>query len=188
VSGRGLLVVLSGPSGVGKNTVLDRLLETKGYARAVTATTRAPRPGEVDGVDYVFLTEEQFAARVAAKEFLEHATVHGRSYGTPHRHVTEILDRGEVCFLAVDVQGAATLRGRVEPALSVFLLPPSLAVLEARLRGRRTEDEAALERRLATARWELTREDEYDISVVNADLDLAVEEIRAAIERQRGTL
>ena len=183
----GLLVVLSGPSGVGKKTVIDRVLaETPGYSRAVTATTRAPRPTEVDGVDYFFLTEEVFSARLSREEFLEHAVVHGRRYGTLRQPVIEILDRGEVCFLEVDVQGAATIRGLITPALFVFLVPPSLEALEERLRGRATEDEASLTNRLATARRELEREGEYDVSVVNDELDRAVREVRDQVERWRG--
>jgi guanylate kinase len=185
--GSGLLVVLSGPSGVGKKTVIDRVLaETPGYSRAVTATTRQPRPGEKNGVDYLFLTEEEFTARIEQNEFLEHALVHGRRYGTPRQHVAEILERGDVCFLEVDVQGAASIRGLVEPAMYVFLVPPSLEVLEERLRGRATEDEDSLRTRLATARREMEREQEYDVSVVNDELDRAVREVRNQVERWRG--
>ena len=185
--GCGLLVVLSGPSGVGKKTVIDRVLaETPGYSRAVTATTRQPRPGEKNGVDYLFLTKEEFTARIEQDEFLEHALVHGRRYGTPRQHVAEILERGDVCFLEVDVQGAASIRGLVEPAMYVFLVPPSLEVLEERLRGRNTEDEDSLRTRLATARREMEREQEYDVSVVNDELDRAVREVRDQVERWRG--
>jgi guanylate kinase len=185
--GSGLLVVLSGPSGVGKKTVIDRVLaETPGYSRAVTATTRQPRPGEKNGVDYLFLTEEEFTARIEQNEFLEHALVHGRRYGTPRQHVAEILERGDVCFLEVDVQGAASIKGLVEPAMYVFLVPPSLEVLEERLRGRATEDEDSLRTRLATARREMEREQEYDVSVVNDELDRAVREVRDQVERWRG--
>lgn len=184
----GLLVVLSGPSGVGKKTVIDRVLaETPGYSRAVTATTRQPRPGEQDGVDYLFLTEEEFVARIERDEFLEHALVHGRRYGTPRQHVTRILERGDVCFLEVDVQGAAAIRevGLDVPALFVFLVPPSQKVLEERLRGRATEDEDSLQIRLANARRELARESEYDVSVVNDELDRAVREVRDQVELWR---
>ncbi len=182
----GLLVVLSGPSGVGKKTVIDRvLLETPGYSRAVTATTRRPRPGERNGVDYLFLTEEEFTARIERDEFLEHALVHGHRYGTPRQHVTRILERGEVCFLEVDVQGAAAIRGLVEPAVFVFLVPPSRDVLEERLRGRATEDEDSLRTRLANAQREMERESEYDVSVVNDELDRAVREVRDRVEEWR---
>ena len=179
-------MVISGPSGVGKKTVIDRVLaETPGYSRAVTATTRQPRPGEQDGVDYLLLSEEEFAARLERDEFLEHALVHGRRYGTPRQHVTAILDRGDVCFLEVDVQGAASIRGLIEPAMFVFLVPPSLEVLEERLRGRATEDEDSLRTRLATATREMERESEYDVSVVNDELDRAVREVRDQVEQWR---
>jgi len=179
-------VVLSGPSGVGKKTVIDRVLaETPGYSRAVTATTRQPRPGEQDGVDYLFLTEDEFTARIERNEFLEYALVHGRRYGTPRQHVTLILERGDVCFLEVDVQGAASIRGLVEPAMFVFLVPPSREVLEERLRGRATEDEESLRTRLANAQREMERESEYDVSVVNDELDRAVREVRDQVEEWR---
>jgi len=178
-------VVISGPSGVGKTTVVDRVLELSDYERAVTATTRPPREGEVDGVDYLFLTREEFAGRVDRGGFLEHATIHGNLYGTPRAYVEEILERGGVCLLNVDVQGAATVRGRVKPELSVFLLPPDRSTLEARLRGRGTDDAATVERRLAIAREEQARKDEYDVTVVNDRLERAVEEIRARIEERR---
>jgi guanylate kinase len=185
VSDRGILVVISGPSGVGKTTVVDRVLAKAGYVRAVTATTRAPREGEVNGRDYVFLDRDDFLSRVARDEFLEHATVHGNLYGTPRAHVTDILERGGVCVLSVDVQGAAQIRGKVGPARFLFIGPPSLEVLEARLRGRGTEDRETADRRLDVARAELARQDEYDRIVVNDDLDRAVEEVTATIEEWR---
>jgi guanylate kinase len=180
----GLLVVVSGPSGVGKTTVVERLLSSFEGRRAVTATTRAPRPGEVDGRDYIFLSEEEFRRRVAAGAFLEHAEVHGRLYGTPREGVREILSRGEVCVLSIDVQGAAQVRGKVEPALFVFLLPPDREELERRLRTRGTEAPEVVAGRLAVAVRELAREGEYDVSVVNDDLDRAVGELREIIERR----
>lgn len=180
----GLLVVVSGPSGVGKTTVVDRLLSRPGFTRAVTATTRAPRPGEQDGRDYHFLAGDEFEKRVRAGRFLEHAVVHGNRYGTPREEVEAILAEGGVCLLNVDVQGAASLRGTVEPALFVFLRPPSLEALAARLARRGTESDAAAARRLAAAAEEMAREGEFDATVVNDDLERAVEEIAARIEER----
>jgi guanylate kinase len=181
----GILVVVSGPSGVGKTTVVDRLLRAHGHSRAVTATTRPPRGHEVEGVDYVFLAEEEFLARVERGEFLEHARVHGQLYGTPRIHVQEILGRGDVCLLNVDVQGAAAIRGEVEPALFVFLAAPDAGELERRLRLRGANDEAEMSVRLEVARDEMDRRSEYDVTVVNDDLDVAVAELAAAIEEAR---
>ena len=139
----------------------------------------------MDGVDYLFLSEEEFRARIERDELLEHALVHGRLYGTPRAHVEEILGRGEVCLLNVDVQGAAQIRGRIEPALFVFLTAPSSGELESRLRARGAEDEEAVARRLATALEEMAREGEYDVTIVNDDLDRAAAELRARIEDYR---
>ena len=182
---RGLLVVLSGPSGVGKTTVVDRLLERPGFRRAVTATTRAPRPGEVDGVHYRFLDDATFARLVAEGRFLEHATVHDRSYGTPIDAVDAVLDAGDTCLLNIDVQGAATLRERVPEALQVFLAPPSFEELERRLRGRRSETEEQVRRRLATARAELARADEFASVVINDDLERVIAHIEGLVHARR---
>jgi guanylate kinase len=181
----GTLVVLSGPSGVGKTSVADRLLATPGFARAITATTRDPRPGERDGVDYQFLAAPDFASRVARGEFLEHAVVHGRLYGTPRSAVDSVLARGDVCLLVIDVQGAATLRSAGVPALYVFLAPPSWEELERRLRSRGTEPETRVQARLATARAELARQDEFDAVIINDDLDRAVGQIARLVQARR---
>lgn len=183
---RGRLVVLSGPSGVGKSTVADRLLEDPGYGRAVTATTRAPRTGERDGVHYRFLDEATFDAWVAEGRFLEWATVHGRRYGTPRSEVDRVTRSGRTCLLVIDVQGAATLRGTDLPALFVFLAPPDEAALAARLRGRGTESDAAMALRLRNAlREELPRAREFDAVVVNEDLERTVGEIKMLVSGRR---
>lgn len=175
----GRLLVLSGPSGVGKTTVADRLLREEGIERVVTATTRAPRPGEVPGVDYHFLTRDEFEEGIREGRFLEHAHVHENLYGTPRDAVEAGLRAGKNLLLNIDVQGAAILRetARDLDTVSVFLLPPSPQVLEERLRGRGTETAGELERRLETARHELERRDEYDHRVVNDILEEACQRI-----------
>ena len=175
------LVVVSGPSGVGKTSVVAELERRKGFERVVTATTRAPRGAEKDGVDYRFLPREEFLRLREAGEFLEWAEVHGQLYGTPRRAVEEVLRRGRHALLNVDVQGAAAVRGSRLPRLLVFLLPPSLAVLEARLRGRGTDDPAAVRRRLAAAQAELARQDEFDVKVVSDTVAAAADRIEAAL-------
>ena len=182
---KGPLVILSGPSGSGKSTVIRRLLDGSGLPLrlSVSATTRQPRPNEVDGVHYHFWTPVRFQQELARDGFLEWATVYGNSYGTLRSEVAPYRERGWGVILDIDVQGAAQVRGRCPDSVSVFLRPPSLEELERRLRLRRTEDDAAVARRLAAARRELERAGEYDYQVVNDDLDRAVAELRALVAK-----
>lgn len=178
---RGRLLVLSGPSGVGKTAVADRLLATGRVSRAVTATTRAPRPGERDGVDYVFLSPDEFRRRLGEGWFLEHAEVYGRLYGTPRSSVEAVLAAGRDCLLVIDVQGVATLREAGTEGVYVLLEPPSPEELERRLHRRGSDGPSDLARRLAEAQAELSRTALFDRRVVNRDLDAAVAEIAALL-------
>ncbi|MHC4818017.1 MAG: guanylate kinase [Planctomycetota bacterium] len=175
------LVVVSGPSGVGKTTVCDHLLRRPEFERVVTATTRPARGDERNDVDYRFLSEEEFDRWIEQQRFLEWARVHGHRYGSPRAAAEEILAGGRHALLNIDVQGAASIRASGVPALLVFLLAPSWEVLEKRLRGRRTDAPGAVERRLKNARIELARQDEFDLRVVNDDSARAAEEIVKAL-------
>ncbi|MCE9637171.1 MAG: guanylate kinase [Planctomycetes bacterium] len=182
----GFLVVLSGPSGVGKSSVAAQLVGDPRFGRAVTATTRAPRAGERDGVDYHFFTTERFNDAIAHDEFIEHAKVHGNLYGTPKSSVRRVIEAGKACLLVIDVQGAATLRHQGEDALFVFLAPPSEAALQTRLRSRGTEPPGQLELRIRNAlQEELPRAREFDHVVVNDDLARAVAEITLLVSHRR---
>ena len=171
------LVVVSGPSGVGKTTVCRALLEDPRIERVVTATTRPAREPEHHGIDYLFLDEEEFDAWIAAGRFLEWARVFDHRYGSPRAQAEAILSQGRHPLLNIDVQGAASVRESGLPCLLVFLLPPSGDELERRLRGRGTDSAEAIERRLEAARAELARQDEFDLRVVNDDSRRAADEI-----------
>ncbi len=176
---RGRLLVLSGPSGVGKTVVAERLLLDPRFGRAITATTRAPRAGERDGVDYHFLTVEEFRRRLAAGWFLEHAEVYGRLYGTPVASVEDLRAAGRHCLLVIDVQGAATLRRQGVDALFVFLDPPSLDELARRLAGRDGVDSPAFLKRMAAAATELAQAPTFDCRVINLEIEDAARKVAA---------
>ncbi len=180
---QGPLIILSGPSGSGKSTVIRRLLEEKSLPLrlSISATTRPPRQGEIDGDHYHFWTREQFLAERAAGAFLEWAEVHGNLYGTLRKEVDEYRARGSGVLLDIDVQGAAQIRRLYPDSVSIFLRTSSPQEYERRLRLRHTEDEAAIGRRLATARQELQRIGEFDHVVVNDDLETAVARVRELI-------
>jgi guanylate kinase len=181
MSSTGKMVVISGPSGSGKSTLCKRLLEDPRVTFSVSATTRKPRPGEVDGRDYFFLTPEEFKARVARGEFIEHAEVFGNMYGTLRGPMQQALAEGKVYLLEIDVQGANQLRALGEPGVYIFVAPPDFDELRKRLHKRNTEAPEVLERRLHKAEDEYRERTKYHHIVINDDLERALEEIRALV-------
>jgi guanylate kinase len=177
------LMVVAGPSGAGKSTVIRRACELEpSLVRCLSCTTRAPRGGERDGIDYWFLPEDEFARRAAGGGMLEHAVVFGRaSYGTPRAFVEAQLAAGRSVIKDVDVQGAAQIRAAFPAAILVFLVPPDRTEVEQRLRGRATDSPEAVARRLAEADREVARWREFDALVVNADVDLAARDLLALL-------
>ena len=174
---RGTLIVLSGSSGVGKSTVIGKVLEARPDIHfSVSFTTRAPREGEVDGVNYNFVSREDFEARIARGEFLEYAEYAGNLYGTSMAVIREHLDAGTDVLLDIEVQGAANVRKKMPEAVTMFIVPPSFAVLSERLHKRGTDSEEKIQERLAIARKEAREIPDYHYVVVNDDLNKAVEE------------
>ncbi len=177
----GRMLVISGPSGAGKSTICRKLLEDPRVLFSVSATTRKPRPGEVDGRDYKFIQREDFRRMIAEGAFLEHAEVYGNLYGTLRAPVRDALLQGKVYLLEIDVQGANQLRQLGEPGLYVFIAPPDFEELRKRLVGRGTEAPEVLERRLHKAEDEWRERVNYNHIVVNDDLSRAVAEIRKLV-------
>lgn len=178
----GTLSVISGPSGVGKGTLVRALLQRHPQLHlSVSATTRAPRPGETDGVDYLFWTRDRFEAAIEAGEFLEHAEYAGNYYGTPKGAIAEKLNQGQSVLLEIEVVGARAVRQAFPEAKLIFLLPPSLEVLETRLRSRGKDSDAAIARRLERAREEIAAQSEFDVRIVNDDLETALANLETAV-------
>jgi guanylate kinase len=183
---RGLLFVVSAPSGTGKTTVVERLVQgSPGLRRSRSYTSRPARIGERDGVDYNFVSRDAFDGMVQRDELLEWARIFGNLYGTGRADTEAALAAGIDLVLVIDVQGARQVRGRTTEAVPIFVLPPSYEELAARLRGRDRDAPSAIDRRLATARAEVTAVDEYDYVVVNDDLDRCVAEIGAIVSAER---
>ncbi|BAE49552.1 guanylate kinase [Paramagnetospirillum magneticum] len=187
VSRRGLMLVMSSPSGAGKTTISRALLERDpAIGMSVSATTRAPRPGEVDGKDYHFVTVEKFHEMVEKREFLEHARVFDNFYGTPRGPVDEILRSGRDVLFDIDWQGTQQMAQNARADLvSVFVLPPSVEELERRLRGRAQDSDEVVRKRMAKAGDEMSHWPEYDYIVVNIDLDKSIAAVQAILAAER---
>lgn len=177
IADKGILLVISGPSGVGKNSVLNRVMELSPCVYSISATTRTPRPGEVDGKDYFFYSKDEFQKKITENMFLEWACVYGDYYGTPAALVKDTLSKGEDVVLDLDIQGARQVRAAMSDAVLVFLYPPSLQELCSRLQHRGTEKTDVRKKRLDYVKDELAAINEYDYLVVNDDLNKAVEQI-----------
>ena len=183
---RGLLIVVSGASGTGKGTVCKKLLaDLPEVAYSISATTRKPRAGEVDGREYYFLSVEEFKAWIAEEKFLEYAEVYGNFYGTPLSKIEERLNRGEDVLLEIDIQGALNVKKKFPEGVYIFLLPPSLEELKRRIEGRGTETPESLSRRLKNAVTEIKIGLEYDYVVVNDSIDAAAAQIKAILTAER---
>lgn len=181
---KGLLIILSGPSGVGKGTVRQELFkdESLNLAYSISMTTRKPRPTEKEGVDYFFVSEEEFVAKIENDELLEYAKFVGNYYGTPKFYVEKLLNEGKNVVLEIEVQGALQVMRKCPQALTIFLVPPSFEELERRIRGRRTEAEEVVKERLDKARKEIATKDEYKYVVENDDVLAAKEKIAEIIK------
>lgn len=179
---RGRVVILSGPSGVGKDTLIEawQALDPR-VERVVTVTTRPPRPGERDGVDYRFVSHERFEEMARTGAFLEHKEVHGQRYGTPAAEVERLVREGKIAILKIDVQGALEVMDKLPEATSVFVLPPDWEELERRIRSRGLDSPEAIERRLENARGEVALAERYAHRIVNDDVARAVEALRALV-------
>ncbi len=183
---KGMLIVISGPSGTGKGTICEKLLaEDPSLTFSVSATTRYRRETEIDGVHYHFMTEEQYDQLLEEDAFLEHATVHGHRYGTLKSQVEKLMEQGLNVVLDIDPQGAKEVMRQRPDCVSIFILPPSYAALRVRLHTRNTDDPREIERRLGNARGEIEQMHRYQYAVVNDDLELAYHQISAIIEAEK---
>ena len=186
MSERGLLIVFSGPSGVGKGTVRQEIFSTPDhkFEYSVSMTTRAQRPGEVDGKDYFFRSREEFEELIRNGQMLEYAEYVGNYYGTPLTYVNKTLDKGIDVFLEIEVQGALQVKKKVPDAVFIFLTPPDLNELQERLVGRGTDSEEVIAQRIERAREEIALMSEYDYAIVNDEVPLAAERVKRVIEAE----
>lgn len=185
---KGMLIIISGPSGTGKGTLVKKLMDSDpSITFSCSVTTRAPRVGEMEGVHYHFISEAEYDRLLAQNAFLEHATVHGHRYGTLRAEVRQSLERGRNVLLDVDPQGALSVMEQEQDYVSIFILPPSFSALRVRLHTRNTDDPAEIERRLRNARGEVKNIHRYQYAVINDDLELAFVQLQSIInaEKQR---
>lgn len=183
---KGMLLVISGPSGTGKGTLIKMLMEQDPtLVFSVSATTRAPREGEINGVHYHFVSEEKYDQLVAEGAFVEYANVHGKRYGTLRSEVYDRLERGENVVLDIDVQGALNVIATEKDKVSIFLLPPSLKELRRRLTDRGTETPEQIETRMHNAIWEISQKDKYEYKVINDDMNACLRTLQTIIEAER---
>ncbi len=182
---KGTLIILSGPSGVGKGTVREELFkdESLNLCYSISMTTRQPRPNEVHGKDYFFVSVDEFKDKIEKGELLEHAQFVGNYYGTPQFYVDQLLEEGKNVVLEIEVQGALQVMNKRPDALTIFILPPSLEELERRIRGRSTEEDAVVRERLNKAIKELETKDRYQYNVVNETVSVTVEQIADIIKK-----
>ncbi len=179
---KGLLIVYAGASGVGKGTIMKQLLNSNtNFRLSVSATTRSPRPGEIDGVHYSFVTKDDFNKLINNDGLLEYANYCGNFYGTPKKAVYDMLDAGIDVFLEIEIKGFLQIKEKYPECVSIFLLPPSIEELERRLIGRGTEEPDVIKKRLETAKEELTFADQFDYTVINDDVDRATNEVLSII-------
>lgn len=181
---KGMLIVVSGPSGCGKGTVLAEILKSDRIFYSVSATTRSPRPGETDGVNYYFLTKEKFEKLIEEDGMLEYASYCGNYYGTPKKPVEDMLEKGKHVILEIEVQGAMKVMEKCPEAVFVFILPPSLKELERRLNKRGTEAEDVIKKRLSEAAGEIKQAYKYNYAVINGELEKAVDDLKAIIRAE----
>lgn len=186
MNNKGLLFVVSGPSGVGKGTVCAEYVKTHdNCALSISATTRAPREGEVDGVNYYYISEEEFVQGINKGEFLENAIFCGNRYGTPKKAVLDMLESGKDVILEIEVQGAMQVRAHYPEGVFIFVIPPSLEELENRLRGRNTESDDVIEKRLARAKEEFPLAEKYNYILLNDNLPDALSRMDAIVRAEK---
>ncbi|KAB2954694.1 guanylate kinase [Heliorestis acidaminivorans] len=186
---RGVLIVVSGPSGAGKGTLCRALLEKEAdIMLSISATTRAPRSGEIDGVHYFFLEKKEFIQKINANSFLEWAQVYDNYYGTPREKVEEYLSQGKNVLLEIDIQGALQVKKHYEEAALIFIAPPSLEELAKRIYGRGTDSTEVIQKRLRLASEELEYIDKYDYCIINDEVEKATERLRAIVAAERSRI